>query len=928
MTKNAQPRHGAGSDVSSDRATRTIVVLLAVLAVFAIVGARAVRDAVDASWWVDHTFAVERELATLRSSVRAAEAAYLEFAVTGQEDSVGRLEAAQATITEEVQRLQELTGDNPHQQRRIVDLRRTVDEASAFGASVVTARREGGWEAARSLLMKAPAKGSTHVVVSLVTEMMDAEKLLFRERSRRSLVETRAAAGFGAALGLVALTAIGIGYVRMRAGVRQRRREGTARARIADRLRSLTEAAREFSATTYDLSGLLDVVARRLGELLGDMCTIRAVSEDGEWLESTGAAYHRNPELLAATREVMARGRQRIREGLSGRALATGEPHLISKIKPSDFAALSEPRYRPFLERLGITSAITLPLMCRGNVVGLASLMRSDPEHPYDEDDLHFVESVADHAALAIGNARSYAAEKEAARALREARARFTRLFESGIIGVVVHDLGKDSRVLGMDNHVVEVNDALLNMLGYSRDEILSGRVAWKDLTPTEWIEVDARAIDQLSKSGIGDLREKEYIRKDGSRLAVLTGSAMLEGDARQCISFVLDLTERKQAQAAIEQLRHERALGEQKARLAAIVDASDDAIIGKTLDGVITSWNPGAHRIFGYSADEAVGKSISLLIPPGRESEEPAILEHLAKGQVERFDTVRRRKDGRDIDVSVTSSPVRDAAGHVIGISKVARDITDRMRVEAALARAKDAAESASRELEAFSYSVAHDLRAPLRGMNGFARVLLDKYREKFDAEGQDWLQEILLNAKKMGSLIDGLLSLAQWTRSELRPERVDLSAIVRDVVERLRASEPHRTVELQVEDKLCAEVDSRLARALLENLLGNAWKFTSKAPTARIDFGATEKDGSAAFFVRDNGAGFDMAFASKLFAPFQRLHTSEEFPGTGIGLATVQRIVHRHGGRIWAEGVVDGGATFCFAFPAGPSGSIPCIK
>lgn len=928
MTKNAQPRHGAGSDVSSDRATRTIVVLLAVLAVFAIVGARAVRDAVDASWWVDHTFAVERELATLRSSVRAAEAAYLEFAVTGQEDSVGRLEAAQATITEEVQRLQELTGDNPHQQRRIVDLRRTVDEASAFGASVVTARREGGWEAARSLLMKAPAKGSTHVVVSLVTEMMDAEKLLFRERSRRSLVETRGAAGFGAALGLVALTAIGIGYVRMRAGVRQRRREGTARARIADRLRSLTEAAREFSATTYDLSGLLDVVARRLGELLGDMCTIRAVSEDGEWLESTGAAYHRNPELLAATREVMARGRQRIREGLSGRALATGEPHLVSKIKPSDFAALSEPRYRPFLERLGITSAITLPLMCRGNVVGLASLMRSDPEHPYDEDDLHFVESVADHAALAIGNARSYAAEKEAARALREARARFTRLFESGIIGVVVHDLGKDSRVLGMDNHVVEVNDALLNMLGYSRDEILSGRVAWKDLTPTEWIEVDARAIDQLSKSGIGDLREKEYIRKDGSRLAVLTGSAMLEGDARQCISFVLDLTERKQAQAAIEQLRHERALGEQKARLAAIVDASDDAIIGKTLDGVITSWNPGAHRIFGYSADEAVGKSISLLIPPGRESEEPAILEHLAKGQVERFDTVRRRKDGRDIDVSVTSSPVRDAAGHVIGISKVARDITDRMRVEAALARAKDAAESASRELEAFSYSVAHDLRAPLRGMNGFARVLLDKYREKFDAEGQDWLQEILLNAKKMGSLIDGLLSLAQWTRSELRPERVDLSAIVRDVVERLRASEPHRTVELQVEDKLCAEVDSRLARALLENLLGNAWKFTSKAPTARIDFGATEKDGSAAFFVRDNGAGFDMAFASKLFAPFQRLHTSEEFPGTGIGLATVQRIVHRHGGRIWAEGVVDGGATFCFAFPAGPSGSIPCIK
>jgi len=927
VTNEARPRHGAGRDVSSDHATRTtFVVLLAALAVFAIVATRAVRDAIDASWWVDHTFAVERELATLRSSVRAAEAAYLEFAVTGQEDSVSRLEAAQATITEEVQILQELTSDNPHQQRRIVDLRRIVDEASAFAASVVMARREGGWEAARSLLTNAPATGSTHVVVSLVTEMMDAEKLLFRERSRLSLVETRRAAGFGAALGLVALTAIGIGYVRMRAGARQRQHEETARARIADRLRSLTEAAREFSATTYDQGRLLDVVARRLGELVGDMCTIRAVTEDGEWLESSGAAYHRDPELLAATREVMARGRQRIGEGVSGRAVGTGQPHLVSKVKPSEFAALSEPRYRPFLERLGITSAITLPLMCRGKVVGLASLMRSDPEHPYDEDDFDFAQSVADHAALAIGNARAYAAERAARDAaekatisLRQAEVRFSRLREAGILGMIVTEL---------DGHVVDINDTLLHLMGYSRDEILSGQVAWTNLTPPEWREVDQRAVEQLRTTGVTGLREKEYFRKDGQRVAVLVGSAMLEGETKVCISFVLDLTERKQAQAAIEQLRHERAIGEQKARLAAIVDASDDAIIGKTLDGVITSWNPGAHRIFGYSADEAVGKSISLLIPPGRESEEPAILEHLARGQVERFDTVRRRKDGRDIDVSVTSSPVRDAAGQVVGISKVARDITDRILAEAALARAKDAAEGASRELEAFSYSVAHDLRAPLRGMNGFARVLLDRYREKFDAEGQDWLQEILLNAKKMGSLIDGLLSLAQWTRSELRPEHVDLSAIVRDVIERLRASEPQRTVELQVDDKLCADIDSRLARALLENLLGNAWKFTSKAPNARIEFGATEKDGFAAFFVRDNGAGFDMAFASKLFAPFQRLHTSDEFPGTGIGLATVQRIVQRHGGRIWAEGVVDGGATFWFAFPARPSGSMPCIK
>jgi light-regulated signal transduction histidine kinase (bacteriophytochrome) len=260
----------------------------------------------------------------------------------------------------------------------------------------------------------------------------------------------------------------------------------------------------------------------------------------------------------------------------------------------------------------------------------------------------------------------------------------------------------------------------------------------------------------------------------------------------------------------------------------------------------------------------------------------------------------------------------VRDSAGILIGASKVVRDITERRCAEVALARAKDAAEAANRELEAFSYSVAHDLRAPLRGMNGFARVLLDTYGDKLDAEGQDWLQEILLNARKMADLIDGLLSLARVTRSEMNVETADLSAIVREAVVRLRTAEPDRVVDVIVQDGLRADVDLRLARSLFSNLLENAWKFTGKVPLARIEFGATDKDGAPVFYVRDNGAGFDMAFANKLFAPFHRLHTVDEFPGTGIGLATVQRIVHRHGGRVWADGVVDGGARFYFTFPS----------
>jgi CHASE3 domain sensor protein/signal transduction histidine kinase len=221
---------------------------------------------------------------------------------------------------------------------------------------------------------------------------------------------------------------------------------------------------------------------------------------------------------------------------------------------------------------------------------------------------------------------------------------------------------------------------------------------------------------------------------------------------------------------------------------------------------------------------------------------------------------------------------------------------------------------QAANKELETFAYSVSHDLRAPLRGIDGFSQALLEDYGDRLDAAGLDYLRRVRTAAQRMAELIDDLLQLSRVTRSELRREMVDLSALAADIATTLRQHEPQRALDVTIADRVVAQGDPRLLRVLLENLLGNAWKFTSQRPHAHIEFGLARHDGKPVYFVRDDGAGFDMAYADKLFGAFQRLHAATEFEGSGIGLATVARIAHRHGGRVWAEGAVDAGATFFF--------------
>jgi len=264
----------------------------------------------------------------------------------------------------------------------------------------------------------------------------------------------------------------------------------------------------------------------------------------------------------------------------------------------------------------------------------------------------------------------------------------------------------------------------------------------------------------------------------------------------------------------------------------------------------------------------------------------------------------------------------VMEQVGTQLGRVLERRQAEERLRalnaeLEARVAQRTAELETANRELEAFSYSVSHDLRAPLRSIDGFSQAVLEDYADRLDAVGQDYLRRVRAATQRMGRLIDDLLKLARVARSEFRRERVDLSAMARAIARDLQKAEPERDVEFVMADGVYAEGDSHLLRLALQNLLHNAWKFTAKKPRATIEFGVLDRGGPPVYFVRDDGAGFDMAYAGKLFGAFQRLHSTSEFEGTGIGLATVQRIIQRHGGRIWAEGAAGRGATFYFTLP-----------
>ena len=424
---------------------------------------------------------------------------------------------------------------------------------------------------------------------------------------------------------------------------------------------------------------------------------------------------------------------------------------------------------------------------------------------------------------------------------------------------------------------------------------------------------------DALARESSGPRIDQEAFAINGQERAFLFSRVRLTAeDGRDCLGIVaLEVAGPVQAE---EDLVASRAL------FKGILDIAVDAIVSVDEAQRIVLFNQGAEKIFGYAADEVMGQPLDMLLPQAARAMHQHHFAQFAKSgkearqMGERGGISGRRKDGGVFPAEASISQVR--LGERITYTAILRDVTEARNAESAIkalnADLKHRAtqlENANRELEAFSYSVSHDLRAPLRSIDGFSQVLIEDFFDSLPAEAQDSLQRIRGASQRMAQLIDDMLALSRFTRGAIVRSEVDLSAMVAAIAEDLRLVEPARQVTFDVKSGVTANADPHLIQVVLTNLVGNAWKYTSKHEAARIQFGKfADSHGRAVYFVRDDGAGFDMAYANKLFGVFQRLHAMDEYAGSGVGLATVQRIIHKHGGEVWAEGAINQGATFYF--------------
>jgi protein-histidine pros-kinase len=679
----------------------------------------------------------------------------------------------------------------------------------------------------------------------------------------------------------------------------------TARHRLEEQLHLLSETSRALATAPADPDRLFREVSARFVADFCDICLLSVLSDDGTRLQSV-AVEARSPELIELARPVFIDVPAELSSHpTAARVLATGEPFLAGPADLQRLAATMSPVYREYLERSNIGSFLMVPLRAEGRGVGLGVLLRSRERPALDAMDRAFVRVVADLAGVAIANARTLAAERQALAAEAEARRAF---FDESPAPMWL--------ALRDPPSFVAVNDAALALYGYTRQEFLALRPT--DLLPPEALEAAQVRLSRFFDSKADLAGMTTQVRKDGTRFPVeYVSRPMTFAGKVAFVSVVRDVTDRMRQQEA-------------QARLAAVVDASEDVMITGLPDGTVLSWNRGAERILGFTAAEMVGQSVRQLVPPDRLAELTDLRARLARdGAVAAFETERLHRDGHAVPMSVSIAASRDSDGNIKTLFTVARDISERKRLENQRRRLEET-ELEARNLQEtnrlkseFLSNMSHELRTPLNAVIGFATLLrAGKVGAVTDAQ-QDFLNDILSSSRQLLQIIDDVLEVVRIEsgRMELQPRRVVVARLVHEVEEATRALAAPKglRVSSSVEPALESIVtDARALKQILYNYTSNAVKFTPEGGSVSLRVAVVDDD----FFrvdVEDTGIGVVDADVKRLFVDFQQLDagTRKRYPGTGLGLALTKRIAEAMGGRVEVQSTPGIGSRFSAILP-----------